>query len=57
LLSGLIVLGLIYIRLTVVNDDPAGVTAMAIVTTTASCVVTFVAARFENNIKIKVSKS
>lgn len=42
--SVFVVLGIVYIRLTVVNDDIAGVAALAIVTTFASVVVATVAA-------------
>lgn len=39
ILSGLIVLGILYIRLFVRGDDPAGVTALSIFTTFASIVI------------------
>jgi hypothetical protein len=46
-ISGFIVLGILYIRLTVISDDPAGVTALAIVTTFASIVIATAAAVFQ----------
>ncbi|MEZ4622025.1 MAG: DUF2975 domain-containing protein [Caldilineaceae bacterium] len=42
-----IMLGILYIRLTVVNDDPAGVTGLGIVTTFASIVIATAAAVFQ----------
>ena len=45
--GGFIVLGILYIRLTVVNDDPAGVTALGMVTTFASIVIATAAAVFQ----------
>ena len=46
-LSGFIVLGILYIRLTVINDDPAGVTALGIFTTFAAIVIATAAAVFQ----------
>jgi hypothetical protein len=46
-ISGLIVLGILYIRLSVVDDDPAGVTALGIFTTFTSIVVATAAAVFQ----------
>ena len=46
-ISGFIVLGILYIRLSVINDDPAGVTALGIFTTFASIVIATAAAIFE----------
>ena len=45
--SGFIVLGILYIRLTVVDDDPAGVTALGIVTTFTSIIIATAAAVFQ----------
>ena len=45
--SGFIVLGILYIRLFVRGDDPAGVTALGIVTTFASIVIATAAAVFQ----------
>ncbi len=45
--SGFIVLGILYIRLSVVDDDPAGVTALSIVITFASIVIATAAAIFQ----------
>ncbi len=45
--SGLIVLGVLYIRLFVRGDDPAGITALGIFTTFASVVVVAVASVFQ----------
>ena len=42
-----IVLGILYIRLSVVDDDPAGITALGICTTFASIVVATAAAVFQ----------
>ncbi len=46
-ISGLIVLGILYIRLFVRGDDPAGVTALGIFTTFASMVIATAAAAFQ----------
>lgn len=46
-ISGFIVLGILYIRLFVRGDDPAGVTALAIFTTFASIVIATAAAVFQ----------
>jgi hypothetical protein len=45
--SGFIVLGILYIRLFVRGDDPAGVTALGIFTTFVSIVIATAAAIFE----------
>lgn len=45
--SGFIVLGIVYIRLFVRGDDPAGVTGLAIVTIFASIVMATIAAVFQ----------
>jgi hypothetical protein len=45
--SGFIMLGLLYIRLSVVNDDPAGVMALGTVITFASIVIATAAAIFQ----------
>lgn len=45
--SGFIVLGILYIRLFVKGDDPAGVTALSIVTVFASIVIATAAAVFQ----------
>jgi len=45
--SGIIVLGILYIRLSAIDDDPAGVTALGIFTTFASIVIATAAAIFE----------
>lgn len=45
--SGFIVLGILYIRLFAHGDDPAGVTALGIVTTFASIVIATAAAVFQ----------
>ena len=45
--SGFIVLGILYIRLFVKGDDPAGVTALGILTTFASLVIATAAAVFQ----------
>jgi len=45
--SGFIVLGILYIRLFVRGDDPAGVTALGIFTTFASIVIATAAAVFQ----------
>ena len=47
IISGLIVLGILYIRLSVIDDDPAGVTALGIFTTFASIVIATAAAVFQ----------
>ncbi len=47
IISGLIVLGILYIRLFVNGDDPAGPTALGIFTTFASIVIATAAAIFE----------
>ena len=47
IISGLIVLGILYIRLFVKGDDPSGPTALGIVTTFASLVIATAAAIFE----------
>jgi hypothetical protein len=44
---GFIVLGILYIRASVVDDDPAGVTALGLVTTFASIVIATAAAIFQ----------
>src|SRR6185369_16129973 len=46
-ISGFIVLGILYIRLFVRGDDPAGVTALGIFTTFASIVIATAAAVFQ----------
>jgi hypothetical protein len=46
-ISGFIILGILYIRLFVNGDDPAGPTALGIVTTFASIVIATAAALFE----------
>lgn len=57
ILSGFIVLGVLYIRLSVTDDDPAGVTALGIFTTFASSVIATAAAVFQrllqNAVEIK----
>lgn len=40
-------LGILYIRLSVVDDDPAGVTALGILTIFASIIIATVAAVFQ----------
>ncbi|MEZ4870488.1 MAG: DUF2975 domain-containing protein [Caldilineaceae bacterium] len=45
--SGFIVLGILYVRLTVVNDDPAGVIGLGILTTFAAVVIATAAAVFQ----------
>jgi hypothetical protein len=45
--GGFIVLGILYIRLSVVDDDPAGVTALGIFTTFACVVIATAAAVFQ----------
>lgn len=45
--SGFIVLGILYIRLFVKGDDPAGVTALGIITTFAAIVIATAAAVFQ----------
>jgi len=45
--SGFIVLGILYIRLSVVDDDPAGVTALGIFTTFTSIIIATAAAVFQ----------
>ncbi|OGG00643.1 hypothetical protein A2Y99_05370 [Candidatus Gottesmanbacteria bacterium RBG_13_37_7] len=45
--SGLIVLGILYIRLSVIDDDPAGITALGIFSTFASIIVATAAAVFQ----------
>ncbi len=45
--GGFLVLGILYIRATVVNDDPAGVTALGMITTFASLVIATAAAVFQ----------
>ena len=45
--SGFIVLGILYIRLFVKGEDPAGVTALGIITTFASIVIATAAAVFQ----------
>ena len=52
--SGLIVLGILYIRLFVKGDDPAGVTALSIFTTFASIVIATTAAVFQKHLQRKV---
>ena|SRR5829696_375214 len=47
IISGFIVLGLLFIRISVVDDDPAGVIALGIFTTFASVVIATVAAVFQ----------
>ena len=47
IISGLIVLGILYIRLFVQGDDPAGPTALGIFTTFAALVIATAAAIFE----------
>ena len=47
IISGLIVLGILYIRLFAKGDDPAGVTAVGIFATFASIVIATAAAVFE----------
>src|SRR6185436_16849237 len=47
IISGLIVLGILYIRLFANGDDPAGPTALGIFTTFASIVIATAAAIFE----------
>ena len=46
-ISGFIVLGILYIWVSVVDDDPAGVTALGIFTTFASLVIATAAAVFQ----------
>lgn len=46
-LSGFIVLGILYIRLSVIDDDPAGVTALGIFTTFAALVIATATAVFQ----------
>lgn len=46
-LSGFIVLGILYIRVSVIADDPAGVTALGIFTTFAAIVIATAAAVFQ----------
>lgn len=46
-ISGFIVLGILYIRLSVVDDDPAGVTALGIFTTFTAIVIATAAAVFQ----------
>lgn len=46
-ISGFIVLAILYIRLSVVDDDPAGVTALGIFTTFAAIVIATAAAVFQ----------
>jgi hypothetical protein len=46
--SGFIVLGILYIRLFVRGEDPAGVTGLGIVTTFASIVIATAAAVFQS---------
>lgn len=57
-MSGLIVLGILYIRLSVIDDDPAGITAFGIFTTFASIVIATTAAVFQrllqNAVEIKL---
>lgn len=45
--GGFIVLGILYIRLSVVDDDPAGVTALGILTIFASVIIATAAAVFQ----------
>jgi hypothetical protein len=47
MISGFIVLGILFIRISVVDDDPAGVIALGIFTTFASVVIATVAAVFQ----------
>lgn len=47
IISGFIVLGILYIRVSVIDDDPAGVTALGIFTTFASLVIATAAAVFQ----------
>jgi hypothetical protein len=47
LFGGFIVLGILYIRVSVTNDEPAGVTALGLVTTFASLVIATAAAVFQ----------
>jgi hypothetical protein len=47
IISGFIVLGILFIRISVVDDDPAGVIALGIFTTFASVVIATVAAVFQ----------
>ena len=47
IISGFIVLGILYIRLSVTDDDPAGVTAFGIFTTFASIIIATAAAVFQ----------
>lgn len=57
-MSGLIVLGILYIRLSITDDDPAGITAFGIFTTFASIVIATTAAVFQrllqNAVEIKL---
>jgi hypothetical protein len=46
-ITGLIILGILYIRLFIDSDDPAGVTALGIVTAFASIVIAIGAAVLE----------
>lgn len=46
-LGGFIVLGILYIRLSVIDDDPAGVTALGIFTTFAALVIATATAVFQ----------
>ncbi|MEZ4727084.1 MAG: DUF2975 domain-containing protein [Caldilineaceae bacterium] len=52
--GGFIVLGILYIQLTVVNDDPAGVTGLGIVTTFAAIVIATAAAVFQRLLQTAV---
>ena len=47
IISGFIVLGILYIRVSVIDDDPAGVTALGIFTTFASLVIATATAVFQ----------
>lgn len=47
IISGFIVLGILYIRVSVTDDDPAGVTALGIFTTFAAIVIATAAAVFQ----------
>jgi len=53
-ISGLIVLGILYIRLFVRGDDPAGVTALGIFATFASIVIATTAAVFQKHLQREV---
>jgi hypothetical protein len=53
-ISGFLVLGILYIRVSVVDDDPAGVTALGIVTTFAAIVIATAAAVFQRLLQTAV---